>query len=94
MTRADLEAAAEEKYPDAKWSSPATTTAFAAFRECYIRGRLDQAEADARIAEGYSEEAMALCNDSLDPESWLGMQYHGMHLGAADVAIRIRRGVE
>ena len=48
MTRADLEAAAEEKYPETEWSTPAT---LAAFRAAYIQGRLDQAEADKRIAE-------------------------------------------
>lgn len=50
MTRADLEAAAKEKYP---YSRPFTDSAtFAsAQRAAYIRGRLDQAEADARIAE-------------------------------------------
>lgn len=50
MTRADLEAAAKEKYPDTEWSTPAT---LAAFRAAYIQGRLDQAEADARIAEAH-----------------------------------------
>jgi len=109
VTRADLEAAAAGRYPhyvpptweegatkedvvpsiDAEWQNAEADMQ----RAAYIQGRLDQAEADARIAEGYSEEAMALCNDSLDPESWIGMQYHGMHLGAADVAIRIRKGV-
>ena len=52
MSRADLEAAAEEKYPDTEWSTPAT---LAALREAYIRGRLDQAEADAQIARSMSE---------------------------------------
>ena len=88
-----LEAAAEEKYPE-HWFEGGKSYVRARERAAYVQGRLDQAEADARIAEGYSEEAMALCNDSLDPESWIGMQYHGMHHGAADVAIRIRKGVE
>jgi len=48
VTRADLVVAAAEKYPDTEWSSPATV---AAFRECYIQGRLDQAESDAHLAE-------------------------------------------
>lgn len=93
MSRADLEAAAAEKYPDAH---PYSGRSYAEAREraAYIQGRLDQAEADARIAESYSEEALAQRNDSDYPESWIGMQYHGMHHGAADVAIRIRRGVE
>lgn len=43
MTRADIEAAAEEKYP------------FDFRRAAYIRGRLDQAEEDARIARSMSE---------------------------------------
>jgi len=93
MTRADLEAAAEEKYPERPEDGPMVSALVGAERAAYIQGRLDQAEADAHIAEGYSEEAMALCNGSLDPESWIGMQYHGMHHGAADVAIRIRKGV-
>jgi len=93
MTRAEIEAAAKEKYP---YSRPFTEAAAwaTAQRAAYIQGRLDQAEADARIAEGYSEEAMAQRNDSDYPELWIGMQYHGMHHGAADVAIRIRKGVE
>lgn len=50
MTRADLEAAAEEKYP---YSRPFTefATLASAQRAAYIQGRLDQAEADKRIAE-------------------------------------------
>lgn len=110
MSRVDLEAAAAEKYPhyvtptweegatkedvlpsiDAEWQNAEADMQ----RAAYIRGRLDQAEADARIAENYSEEALARRDDSDYPESWIGMQYHGMHHGAADVAIRIRRGVE
>lgn len=44
MTRADLEAAAEEKYPV---PHPLTL----GLRAAYVQGRLDQAEADARTAE-------------------------------------------
>lgn len=90
MSRADLEAAAAERYP---WFVDAPASIWEK-RDAYIQGRLDQAEADARIAENYSEEALARRDDSDYPESWIGMQYHGMHHGAADVAIRIRRGVE
>ncbi len=90
-----LEAAAAEKYPI---TNPHTEAAYwaTAKRAAYIRGRLDQAEADAQIAEGYSEEALALCSDSgwTASESWVGIQYRGMYLGAADVAIRIRKGVQ
>lgn len=50
MTRADLEAAAAERYP---WGSGwAFNRVQQEQRDAYIQGRLDQAEADARIAEG------------------------------------------
>lgn len=53
MTRADLEAAAEEKYGPK--SDPKVTKSTerlrAERRKAYIQGRLDQAEADAQIAE-------------------------------------------
>lgn len=47
MTRADIEAAAEEKYPLWTWHDDAQRYR----QEGYIQGRLDQAEADKRIAE-------------------------------------------
>lgn len=50
MSRADLEAAAREEYPSD------TANPLRGFNEAqrvaYVQGRLDQAEADARIAEG------------------------------------------
>lgn len=52
MSRADLEAAAEEKYPVEWASDDHTASALADMRAGYVQGRLDQAEADARIAEG------------------------------------------
>lgn len=53
MSRADLEAAAAKKYPDTEWSTPAL---LAVVREAYIQGRLDQAEADAKLAEEVATE--------------------------------------
>lgn len=50
MSRADIEAAAEEKYPDASDRDFVGDGSRARERAAYIRGRLDQAEADARIA--------------------------------------------
>ncbi len=50
MSRADLEAAAEEKYPASLPYNAAFERAMRD-REAYIQGRLDQAEADARIAK-------------------------------------------
>lgn len=94
MSRADLEAAAEERYTVMQGYGRTFNRVQRKQRAAYIQGRLDQAEAEARIAENYSEEALARRDDSDYPESWIGMQYHGMHHGAADVAIRIRRGVE
>lgn len=47
MARADIEAAAEEKYPVGGYVS--------GMRAAYIQGRLDQAEADAQIARSMSE---------------------------------------
>lgn len=56
MGRADIEAAAKEKYPALQSDEDYLTYPRIALREfqraAYIRGRLDQAEADARIAEG------------------------------------------
>lgn len=52
MSRADLEAAAEEKYPLAEGYGPTFNRVRRKQRAAYIRGRLDQAEEDARIAEG------------------------------------------
>lgn len=56
MSRADLEAAAEEKYPVEWASDDHTASALADMRSGYIQGRLDQAEADARIAEAFKPE--------------------------------------
>lgn len=56
MSRAELEAAAKEKYPAMRPDEEELTYPRSALREfqraAYIQGRLDQAEADARIAEG------------------------------------------
>lgn len=81
MARADIEAAAEEKYPDTEWSTPAT---LAAFRAAYIQGRLDQAEADEQIAE------------SLDfgPDGPPLHQASRHRWGAKQAAAAIRKGVE
>ena len=46
----------------------------------------------ADIASEYDREALHMRDHESDyPESRVGMQYHGMHHGAADVAIRLRR---
>lgn len=86
MSRADIEAAAEEKYPhyvaptwdegatrgdvmpsvDASWQNAEVDMQ----RAAYIQGRLDQAEADARIAE------------------------HMVYDGGNRIAAEIRKGVE
>jgi hypothetical protein len=50
MTRADLEAAAKEKYPDT-FGTDRHPWWVARERAAYIQGRLDQAEEDAQIAE-------------------------------------------
>lgn len=52
MSRADLEAAAAEKYPvNIERHTGDDFDMNANERAAYIQGRLDQAEADARIAE-------------------------------------------
>lgn len=51
MARADIEAAAREKYPAMTWQDDAQRYR----QEGYIQGRLDQAEADAQIARSMSE---------------------------------------
>lgn len=53
MTRADLEAAAAERYPDAADWEFVGQGSRAGQRAAYVRGRLDQAEADARIFDGW-----------------------------------------
>lgn len=46
----------------------------------------------ADIASEYDREALHMRDHESDyPESRVGMQYHGMHHGAADVVIRLRR---
>lgn len=46
----------------------------------------------ADIASEYDREALHMRDHESDyPDSRVGMQYHGMHHGAADVAIRLRR---
>lgn len=55
MARADIEAAAREKYPADLWSKEHPHDAQRYRQEGYIQGRLDQAEADAQIARSTSE---------------------------------------
>lgn len=80
MSRADIEAAAREKYPALTWQDDAQIYR----QEGYIQGRLDQAESDARIAE------------SLDfgPDGPPLHQASRHRWGAKQAAAAIRKGVE
>lgn len=84
MTRADLEAAAEAKYP-----TPERVTILSARAEweraAYVRGRLDQAEADAQIAEARPFEGVMFYTS-----------YHqdGYEDARDEIAAAIRKGVE
>lgn len=88
MTRADLEAAAEEKYPPYGYTEvredgllhfvPVPNPARVVARAAYIQGRLDQAEADARIARSMHEN---------EADGYYGQ-------ACFEVAAAIRKGVE
>ena len=83
MTRADIEAAAEEKYPDYephigdRMQYPVEV--IDRERAAYIRGRLDQAEADAQIAKMWP-----LSRELADGAATTGVV----------IAAEIRKGVE
>ena len=81
MTRADLEAAAEEKYGPK--TDPTVTKSTdrlrAERRKAYVRGRLDQAEADAQIAEADFSQPTRMRRENYTRE---------------DIAAAIRKGVE
>jgi hypothetical protein len=83
MSRADIERAAEEKYPASLPYNAAFERAMRD-REAYIRGRLDQAEADAQVAEtlDFGPDGPPLHQASL--HRW----------GAKQAAAAIRKGVE
>jgi len=86
MTRADIERAAEEKYPEPERFTPQWVRAEWE-RAAYIRGRLDQAEADAQIAEDKRTGNYEY------PDDWT--EYAEAVNGTADgIADAIKKGVE
>lgn len=88
MARADLEAAAEGKYPRPRFPINPVLESLGEAREllraAYIQGRLDQAEADARIAESG-------LFDGDDPRSSDEVAYN---TGRLEAAAAIRKGVQ
>lgn len=84
MSRAELEAAAAERYPDAADWEFVGQGSRAGQRAAYIRGRLDQAEADARVAEGYRLGEPPFSGDAADLRDYT----------RRGIAAAIRQGVE
>lgn len=81
MSRADLEREAEEKYPILKMFDSRSSVAERDRTDCeraaYIRGRLDQAEADAQIARSMSEN---------EPDGYYGQACY-------EISAEIQKGV-
>lgn len=84
MSRAELEAAAAEKYPITNPYTEAAAWATAQ-RAAYIQGRLDQAEADAQIAEATQFGELLVAMNDID---------FAADARARTIAAAIRKGVE